>query len=532
MRCIGGWKCDGYPEIQPSKKKRSRSRTGYSSNEIETEPDLALGLARSMTEPDKVGLSTHEYFFLDFFHTEGAFNGYGPPYDILFAGIALQISTWNPAVKHAAIALTASGNARSYSYWDRFGDRGRAKLNFALKQISKSIMHLLQQQAAPEDLTSRHVHREVVLITCFFFIWVANCLEDLVTAKMHFTYVQRALGEWNQVDFDGSSIGRELFHGWCDLTSRLQLLDKPALFLQDDYPLLLHAAWDLGSFDVSNLEYQVKKRYFEYFWSPITLPHIQDGFRAGSVDDSDPTMYTRQVAILFKARIFLRQLKAYFQLVGPLAAEPFQDLLMLLILWEQAMFAKISAAVAADEDPVWKPLQMRYDALWPYFRRINELGKKLLGLQIRQGVSKPSFPIDSAVITPLFLCGLYCRDWSIRREALQLIKAWGERFKGSSSSTEFLPINISVLERTWGERFTSSTACLPMKASALERIIDIESHGLQPGTVVPESARIHFVEFTGRPGSSDIGFSYLQLGMSRVDLLQQKARIRPIPQSC
>ena len=195
---------------------------------------------------------------------------------------------------------------------------------------------------------------------------------------------------------------------------------------------------------------------------------------------------------MHKARIFQRQLKAYVEHVGQLAPQSLHDLLTLLTLWEQAMCAKMSAAVAAEEDPVWLPLQMRYDVLWAYFRRINELGKKLLRSQIQQDVSNPTFPIDQAVVPPLFLCGMLCRDWSIRREALHLMKAWGERFPSTTSS-------------------------LPMALSALEHIIDVESHGLQPGSVVPEAARIHFAQVTGSPGSSNIGFSYLQLGQSRVD---------------
>ena len=66
-----------------------------------------------------------------------------------------------------------------------------------------------------------------------------------------------------------------------------------------------------------------------------------------------------------------------------------------------------------------------------------------------------------------------------------------------------------------GERFKGSGAAafLPMKISALERMIEIEPHGLRPGDMVPELARIHYVEFTGRRGSSDIRFSYCPVGM-------------------
>ena len=77
----------------------------------------------------------------------------------------------------------------------------------------------------------------------------------------------------------------------------------------------------------------------------------------------------------------------------------------------------------------------------------------------------------------------------MRRGALRLLKVLRERFDGSDA-----------------------TAILPMKISALERIIDIESLGLQPGDVVPELARIHYVKFIGHPGSSNILFSYRPVG--------------------
>ena len=148
----------------------------------------------------------------------------------------------------------------------------------------------------------------------------------------------------------------------------------------------------------------------------------------------------------------------------------------------------MAAALADDRGAIFKPSHMKYDAVLAYFRSINEFGKKILQSLIRQNISKPTFPIDSAVGTPLFFCGFYCRNWSTRREALRFLRALEEGFKGSA-------------------------AFLSMKLSALERIIDIESHGLQPGDVVPESARIQYVEFTRQPGSSNIRFSYHSAGM-------------------
>ena len=448
-----------------------------------------------MVEPDKVGLSTHELFFLDIYRTEGATDFAGPAFDFLFEQNARQLGSWHPSVLHAGVALTARGNARAKSYWNRFGDGLERQNNFVLRQTNKSITHLLQLLAPNEGgltLNNRALLRQLVVTTCVIWSMLANCQDDEAVFQMHVMFLQQAMKEWEDDDFDNSSstINRAVVDPVIMMDFRLKAQSKPALFLQDDSPLLLDAVRDVANLNVSYIEENVNRHWD--LWSRIMLPQRPDGdgFSSGTVDDSDSTLRTPKLGHMMKARRWIRQLRAYIQDVDPLAPQSLHDLVTLLQLWEQAMCAKVSAAVAADEDPVWKPLQMRYDVYWPYFRCVNELGKKLLWSLIRQDMHHSSFPIDQAVVTPLFFCGLHCRNWSIRRETLHLLQAWGKRFE---------------------------TAFLPMTISALERIIDIESLGLQPGTVVPESARIHFVQVI-RGSSGTMGFSYLQLGMSnRVD---------------
>ena len=501
VNCLStGRKCDGYAEVQlPNKKTYAASNESGTESGSNDDGDFVfktgqgLKLARTMVEPGKGGLSTHERFFLNFFRTEGAFEATGPPYDILINGVARQFGAWQPAVRHATIALAARDKFFK-RYWEHSGREPEKLFGFVSGQTSKSITHLLQQPM-PEGLTDRRAHRELVFITCMILTCLANCQDDHATLQMHVMHAQRAMREWEEAGFDNSSIGGLLFQAMSDMEFRLKSYYQPALFLQDDHPLLLRAAWDMANFNISYFEHNVN-RYWD-IWSPLILSQLPEGYSPAALDDSDSVLRTWKVSAMYKPRIWARQLSAYIQFVGPLVPQSLQDLLTMLRLWEQAMCAKMSAAMAADEDPVFKPLQMRYDIFWTYFGRINEFSKKLLQSQIRQDISEPAFPIDRAVIAPLFFCGLHCRDWSIRREALRLVKAWSERFKGSST-----------------------TASLPMMLSALERIIDMESVGLQPGSVVPESARIYFVKVTGRPGSSNIDFSYRGLVMSRVDEIQ------------
>ena len=310
-------------------------------------------------------------------------------------------------------------------------------------------------------------------------------LGDNETCKMRLKYGQRAMREWqDHADFGGSSIAPTLSALLADASCKLQIASNPACFLEDDNPLLLHASY-LGNFNVSTAEHA--DNGFWHIWSALVLDdEIPYGF--ASIDDHpDGILVNYRFNTFFKVRIYTRQLKAFLEQVGHSAPQSDQDLLTALRLWEQTACAMVATALADGEGA---NKQMQYDAVWVYFRRINEFGRKILQSLVRQSASVTAFPIDCAVGTPLFFCGFYCRDWSARREALRLLRASEERFKGSNAA-----------------------AFLPMKISALERIIDVESHALQAGYVVPESARIRYVEFTGRPGSSNIRFSYRPVGM-------------------
>ena len=486
-----GRKCDGYAEIQP---RSERSHAASVSHEWQTSEGSEnvkgsilkahVRLPIAMADPCKIGLSAHECFFLDFFRNVGAFDFAGYPIGNFLNVLVRQIGESQPSVKHASIALTSMGHTRAQAYFDD----GRGKLkDFALRQTRTSISHLPQQPTS-EDLLSRRAHREVVMTMRCILALLAQTQNELETYKMHLAYGLRAMQEWQDADFDGSSIAPMLSVLLADLNWRLQIASKPASFPQDDNPLLLNASC-FCDFNVSTAEYTVNPHWEQ--WSHIMLRPDQGNRFASNPDCPDRILLGSRIAFLFKVRIYSRHLKACLDQVRDSAApQSIRDLSTALRLWDQFACAIVAAALGEDEGAIFRPSQMKYDAAFAYFRRVNEFGKKILQSQARQNVSAPTFPIDYAVGTPLFFCGFYCRDWSTRREALRLLKALEERFRGSDA-----------------------IALLPMKISALERIIDIESHGLQPGNAVPEVARIHYVEYTGRPGSSDILFSYCPVGM-------------------
>ena len=486
-----GRKCDGYAEIQSPRGSRAVNDSGESltSERSQNTKDLVLkshvGLPLVMADPGKVGLSMDECFFLDFFRNIGPIDFVGYPGNNFLYRVVRQIGESQPSVKHAAMALTSLGHSRARLY---FGAGSAKQKDFVLRQTSKAITHLLQQSTMPKGLSNRRAHREVMMTMCGVLSSLARYQNDAETMKMHLKYGQRAMQEWREADFDGSSIAPTLSAMLADLNWKLQIAANPASFLRDDNPLLLDAPV-LSNFNFSNIEYTVNGHWDG--WSSIVLDdRIPNGLRS-LAGYPDRTLAGHVISFLFKVRIFTRQLKTCIEQAGHSPPQSIQDLLTALRLWDQVACAMVAAALADDKGAIFKPSHMKYDAVWAYFRRINEFGKRILQSLIRQNASTPILPIEWAVGTPLFFCGYYCRDWSTRREALRLLKVLGERFKGSDAA-----------------------AFIPMKISALERIIDIESRGLQPADVVPELARIiQYVIFTGCPGTSNICFSYRPVGM-------------------
>ena len=89
---------------------------------------------------------------------------------------------------------------------------------------------------------------------CGILVILARAQDDLETVKMHLNYGQRAMREWQDTDFDGSSIVPTLSALLADLNCKMQIAANPASFLQDDNSLLLDAPV-LRNFTFSNIEY-------------------------------------------------------------------------------------------------------------------------------------------------------------------------------------------------------------------------------------------------------------------------------------
>ena len=445
------------------------------------------GLCIVMVDPNKVGLTSHECFFLDLCRSSGIVYFASYPGDDLLNGYVRQIAESQPAIKHAAIAGTVLGNPYSKLYFGSGNEKAKKVNEFVMRQTSKAIRYLLQKPT-PKDPLDKRAHREVVMTMCGVLAQMSMGLDQLDTYRMHVEHGQRAMQEWEDEDFNHSSIAPTLSIFLAQENCLVQMSSNPALFLHNDNPFLRQAS-SFCDFKMSTAEHIVSGHW--HIWSYLVLRDgvIPNGL-AGWSEYPDGILKSTAITFLVKVQMYKRLLKDCIEQAGFSATQSLRDLWMPLALWDQVACAMVGAALAMDESTIFKPSQMKYDAVLAYFRRINELAKKIVRSLAQQDASTLSYSVDYVVGTALFFCGFYCRDWSTRREALHLLKVLGERYKGSDA-----------------------LGFLPMKISALKLIIDIESHGLQPEDMVPEFARIQYVEFSGSPGSPNIRFSYRPVGM-------------------
>ncbi|KAA8642654.1 hypothetical protein EYZ11_004638 [Aspergillus tanneri] len=150
--------------------------------------------------------------------------------------------------------------------------------------------------------------------------------------------------------------------------------------------------------------------------------------------------------------------------------------LAVLELWSEIIYIKAAA------DGLSGPSEMRFDAFHSHFHLAVERAQRLL-LGLSQS-PLPTFSVGTGIIPPLFFCAFKCRDWWVRREALQLLRGWQRQ------------------EGIWST---------PGTALVLERVSELESEGLCPGEQVPAAARIDSIRVDILPEDSTIRLWYRRL---------------------
>ena len=470
-----------------------------------SEPIVPI-ITATLVDPSQVDLTWNERSILEFFWKAGMY--FSAPYllDGFWYNNVQHVSAFHPAVKHSGIMLACAILRYQYHY-NGLHDKSKEMEALSLRQKSKAIAHLLELPT-PTGSTSKRGTREIMMTSCAIMIVMANLHEDLPTAQTHLRHGEKIMDEWRDDDFDGGSpLALSLLQTLAYLQQKFQVLSNLELYLrQDDYsPGMLRAPLDLDEKFDSGKDLSTV-HHFLHFWSWIISRPLIDGFSMGTVDQTNNnSLLAGKVCMMGKVPMWERQFRWSIEQIGfDSASRELRDTHTLLELWRKIMWIKFSAASpeSGGDDQQLYYYDDPFVGLSDHFQRVNVLARKLLQSQIRNRVSKPAFPVEASVILPLFFCGFHCRDWTIRRESLELLGEWEDRFEASFSSTGLVTRN---------------------RQSALEHLIAVESEGLRPGQVVPPSARVHYVRVVTRPTTTSstaghrdstspkVNFSFLRL---------------------
>ena len=457
------------------------------------EPANSVVLDGGLIEPGQVDLTRYERFVLDYFLKIACFNSAVRLDDEFWLVLArrFSVSHQSPAIRHAAIAFGASLFKLEFrpNNCDSIIDRSEETNRFVLEQSNKSIAHLLEAPR-PSDLTSKRAHKEAVMVTCTLLASVALAHNDLPAAQTHLQFGLRAMEEWRSADFDNSAVGPIVYQALADHVPRLQACSNFVSFLKEENPCGIPLP---ATFTGATFQYAIDR--FGIYWAWLISQKSMHGFSMGSIIDSYTPLHSLELSVMFKVQRWRKLVNYFIRSNRFLVSQAWYDRLYFLQLWREVFLIKAGAAAAADQDPFHKPFQMRYDGLWTHFKQANEWANRLLQSPDHENVIGSTSHIGTAVAIALFYCGFCCRDWVIRRETLRTLKAWEHKYMAADSA--------------------GSSASSAMHL-ALERVIEIESEGLRPLDVVPQSDRIHYVRVIARPGSSEMRLTYFRSGMARI----------------
>ncbi|GKZ23152.1 hypothetical protein AbraCBS73388_009503 [Aspergillus brasiliensis] len=463
----------GVQETAPKKRTRvshtkanARFQTPAHFNITVIDEQLIFNRERAIPSID---LTRQERWYLDFFRRNTAFQCSGYFDDDFWLRLVHQVTEAEPAVRHAAIALSAL-----HCNFERTSTgQGAIDSRLPLQQCVKAISSL-RHQLAGGGVPSRS-NMEITLVTCVLFVSFMFLQGDTHSGCCHLRGGLKLLKEWRTTDMPGySTTGAVLMK----VFARLQLqwstfADKVFIDEVDSNRL------DVPYMEINDLSLEEPTDSLEKAGTLLVslgrlvlTPHPSGTSSPGYCTVLD----SRRMTILNKLQHWTTELDNSMKCTLLLRDN---TILTVLKLWSEVIYI-----MAATEKRLGGS-ETRFDAFHLNFGRAVALAKILL-LSTPAQSTMPNFSIGMGVIPPLFFCAFKCRDWYIRREALQLLRSCQRQ------------------EGLW----TTPGAVL-----VLERLLDIESKGLLPGDLVPESRRIDSISVTILPDDNKIGLWYRRPGM-------------------
>ncbi|KAJ5603792.1 hypothetical protein N7537_006748 [Penicillium hordei] len=424
-------------------------------------------VAPQLLDPSQVGLSHTERWYLDLFKTHTSTKCTGYMVDDFWQRLVHQVASEEPAVRHAAIALS-SMHWQFIQEADCFKSKSLVKAkpsaskipSFTLAQCTKALVSLRQRLTKGDTYTTSSAHREAVLVSCIMLVSLSLFQGDVKAVTSHLRSGYNVLMEWQKVNFDGNSSGLVLMRTFSDLqlhrltfSQALNDIDAEA----DDLPL-----WQAitvcrpiyGHSGVSEIDFviiigaAIMANYPQGL--ELRVGSSLRGLNAALAD----LLYQNNVEKTVEERLknWKSEFHAFISTHRDTLSPQDRGPIILIELWTMSCDTLL--------DALRSPLdEMAHDSCLPLFQRINELAALYLSLAEQASM----FSTKPMLLQILYFVACKCRDWHTRRATVRLLRDFPRR-EGLWTSDHFIAV--------------------------MEHVINQESAGLTPNDVIPRAARI------------------------------------------
>lgn len=382
----------------------------------------------------------------------------------------------NPAVRHASIAMGASHIQFERNPPSFQENRGPSlTLRHSTKAIACFRESLTQGEHTPH--ISSYAHKQEVLVTCVTLTLFSLCQGDLYSARHHLIFGYKLFKEWDDPQDKGAtSLSlRQAFaqmHVYWSFSSSSQLFVDDSAQLDSEYRISLTTAV-VPSKIARPLFWGMKQMELVQKFSTLVSGLILDCTTCG-LDIGPASSIGRDAAlVLSKLRLCRGHLLDVLAELNCLAPEDCDSLKVFSLL---IYVIEIKLAVAKSQ----RQNEMVYDDHLEQFQNIAKLARALAdsatGLS---DITISPFSYRYSVLPTLLWSVAKCRQWRFRRDILDV-----------------------MYKRPHDDCWASATT------TALNKLIDIESTGVKPGVMIPESARACWVNVKIQSEGSIVELQY------------------------
>lgn len=486
LRCTSsGRQCDGYLPVIDKRTREWRESEArglinyHKKTAVQTRSGLTIdpsvaAIPIPLSSANQTDLTWNARWHLDFYRKRTAVRCSQYFQNSFWDGLVLQICEQHPAVRHAAIAISAYHHQLERVQPSHAENRENLMALHHSTQAITCLRESLARELLRRDESSR-THKHVVLVACIILTTLAMFQGDLSASRYHLISGYKLFKEWD-IQKDEGFAGMALRQLFAQIHVHWSICTYPELFAED--PELFHdehsvspntavAPPKIVTSPSTGMDQMHRVEQFVVVVGGLIL----EGSPTGCSIEPASSIGRGAAVALRKLRLWGSRLMASLVEANSLAPDDC-DALKLIALWGGIIDIKLAVASSPD------PNEMTYDLYLDRFQRIIKLAHILAGSGSND-VPLSLFVYRVSVLPALLWSVAKCRNWVVRRDICSLLDEW-----------------------TGKDYWVSATTL------SLKRVVRVESNGVKQGNIIPEAARVDCIDVKIRTDESKVELRY------------------------